>query len=171
MSERSVYQRRSDRIKTDVELGVMQKLVDKGMSVSALAMRYEVNESTIRRLGEKYGGVIKFAKKAPSLRDYKIKARGGRNVTNAKRFQAACESGEAKAILDSGISQENLAKKFGVTDSTARKWLRHYGVIEYKTRRVVVRHAVEYSDAQVIALATPWTNAPDCDYYGTPKVV
>jgi len=56
----SAKQRRLERLKADADSGKIQALVDQGWTILQLAKKYEVSESSVRKVGMSHGGPVRF---------------------------------------------------------------------------------------------------------------
>lgn len=79
---RSMHQRKIDRLKDAHESGELQKLADQGMTLIQIASKYNVAESTVRRLGANNGTKLKFKGKCNLKNDVESRE----NWSDAKRL-------------------------------------------------------------------------------------
>jgi hypothetical protein len=82
-----------------------------------------------------------------------------------------CKNGVVKELLEYGMRYEDLAEKFEVSHGSIQKYITMYGLYKYsKFRRCLqpkfrVKQELNLSDAQKLALCTPWVKNETPRYY------
>lgn len=85
--------------------------------------------------------------------------------TSAEKFDKDCENGTVLGLLASGMPQYEIARSYGVTDMTARKYMQKHKIIPIRHRRFAKAETLVYDPAKLIALARPWVKNETPRYY------
>ena len=102
----------------------------------------------------------KRAGKPPTRFDYK---------TPVERYRIDCQNGVVLGLLAGKKSHLDIARKYGISEQTARKYMVHYKliVVNGKSVKKKDRKGTFYTPAQMLALAMPWVkNSERTTYYG-----
>lgn len=102
----------------------------------------------------------KRAGKPPTRFDYK---------TPIERYRIDCQNGVVLGLLASKKSHLDIARKYGISEQTARKYMVHYKliVVNGKSVKKKDRKGTFYTPAQMLALAMPWVKSSErTTYYG-----
>jgi hypothetical protein len=62
----------------------------------------------------------------------------------------------------------DIARRYGIAESTARKYMEKHGVIVIKAKKTKKKdrsHNIFYDDARMLALALPWVKNETPRYY------
>ena len=86
-------------------------------------------------------------------------------LTATEGFEKDCKNGTVLALLASGMPQYEIARKYGVTDMTARKYMQKHKIIPVRHRRHSKGKELIYEPAKMIALARPWVKHETDRYY------
>lgn len=88
-------------------------------------------------------------------------------LTATEAFDKDCENGIVIGLLASGMPQYEIARKYGITDMTARKHMQKFKIIPVRNRRHAKGKELIYEPAKMIALARPWVSHSErATYYG-----
>ena len=102
----------------------------------------------------------KRAGKPPTRFDYR---------TPVEKFKKDCDNGIVLGLLAAKKSHLDIARKYGIAESTARKHMEIHGliVINEKSVKKKDRKGTFYDPARMLALAMPWVNnSSRASYYG-----
>lgn len=91
----------------------------------------------------------KRAGKPPTRFDYR---------TPIERYRTDCQNGIVLGMLAGKVTHLGIARKYGISEHTARKYMVHYKLIvpNAKGTKKKDRKVTFYTPAQMIALALPW---------------
>lgn len=90
---------------------------------------------------------------------------------NTKYLIECCENGIMKELLESGMRYEDLAEKFEVSHGSIQKYVSMYKLHKYSKFRKFIPYKfrpeqeLKMSDAQKLALCTPWVKNETPRYY------
>jgi hypothetical protein len=89
--------------------------------------------------------------------------------TPVEKFRKDCQNGIVLGMLAGKTTHLNIARKYGISEETARKYMVHYKLITTNARSTKKkdRKVTFYTPAQMLALAMPWVkNSERTTYYG-----
>jgi len=96
----------------------------------------------------------KRAGKPPTRFDYK---------TPIERYRIDCKNGIILGLLAGKMTHLSIARKYGISEQTARKYMVHYKLIKTNAKgtKKKDRETTFYTPAQMLALAMPWVNSSE----------
>jgi hypothetical protein len=86
-----------------------------------------------------------------------------------ERYRIDCENGKVLGFLAMKMTHLDIARKYGIAEQTARRYMVHYKLIDPKAKSIKKKNRVGtfYDAAKMIALARPWvTKSERASYYG-----
>jgi hypothetical protein len=86
-----------------------------------------------------------------------------------ERYRIDCENGKVLGLLACKMTHLDIARKYGIAEQTARRYMVHYKLIDPKARSIKKKNRGRpfYDPAKMIALARPWvSNSERASYYG-----
>lgn len=89
--------------------------------------------------------------------------------TPVEKFRKDCQNSVVLGLLAAKTTHLNIARKYGISEETARKYMVHYKLIttNAKGTKKKDRKVTFYTPAQMLALAMPWVSKSEQKtYYG-----
>lgn len=89
--------------------------------------------------------------------------------TPVEKFRIDCQNGKVLGLLAGKMTHLNIARKYGMSEATVRKYMVHYNLIEPKAKsgKKKDQDRIFYEPSKMIALAMPWVSKSDrSSYYG-----
>jgi hypothetical protein len=89
--------------------------------------------------------------------------------TPVEKFRKDCQNSVVLGLLAAKTTHLNIARKYGISEETARKYMVHYKLIttNAKGTKKKDRKVTFYTPAQMLALAMPWVSKSEqTTYYG-----
>ena len=85
----------------------------------------------------------------------------------AEKFDKDCKNGTVAAMLENRVSHLDIARRYGIAEATARKYMQKNDLITVNSEKVKKkdRKTTFYTPAQMIALAMPWVRGETPKYY------
>ena len=83
------------------------------------------------------------------------------------RFEADCRNPIVANLVAQKMAHLDIARRYGISEATARKYMEKHGIIAVKSKKTKKkdRQTGRYSEAQMIALASPWVKNETPRYY------
>jgi hypothetical protein len=75
-----------------------------------------------------------------------------------EKFRIDCQNGKVLGLLAMKMTHLDIARKYGMSEATVRKYMVHYGLIDPKARSIKKkdREGIFYEPSKMLALAMPW---------------
>ena len=89
--------------------------------------------------------------------------------TPVEKFRIDCQNGKVLGLLAGKMTHLNIARKYGMSEATVRKYMVHYGLISPKAKsgKKKDQTGTFYEPSKKLALAMPWVSKSDrVSYYG-----
>ena len=86
-----------------------------------------------------------------------------------ERYRIDCQNGKVLGLLAGKMTHLDIARKYGIAEQTARRYMVHYKLIDPKARSIKKkdRNRTFYEPSKKLALAMPWVSKSDRrTYYG-----
>ena len=100
----------------------------------------------------------KRAGKPPTRFDYK---------TPVERYRIDCQNNTVLGLLAGKMTHLNIARKYGISEHTARKYMVHYGLIHPQAKSIKKkdRQTPRQSPAKKMAVSMAWVKNETPRYY------
>lgn len=87
--------------------------------------------------------------------------------TPIEKFEKDCVTGKVAALVEQKMPHLDIARRYSIAESTARKYMAKYNIISIKQKSAKKRDrkGTFYDDAKMLALATPWVKNETPRYY------
>jgi hypothetical protein len=84
------------------------------------------------------------------------------------KFEADCRNGVVSGMIVQKMTHLDIARRYGIAESTARKYMEKHGVIVIKAKKTKKKdrsHNIFYDESRMLALASPWVKNETPRYY------
>ena len=86
-----------------------------------------------------------------------------------ERYRIDCQNGKVLGLLATKTTHLDIARKYGIAEQTARRYMVHYKLIDPKAKSAKKkdRNGTFYEPSKMMALARPWVSKSErASYYG-----
>lgn len=94
-----------------------------------------------------------------------------RSYASTEYFIQCCKNGIVKELLEHGLRYEDLCEKFEISHGSIQKYVKMFDLHQFSRYRKYIPHKykeqsqLNLTDAQKLALCTPWVKNETSRYY------